>query len=188
MTVKKPEEKSEDKKSPKRLYIKIPADFYDLTPEKQDVFIDSIWESMRDQVVLQENESASKTGYNAVIIEGASLIGISTGISSASAALAFLQERQKKGKLHCHPNWCDQCKSDPKAVSGNLIDHLFKFTLPAILELSKEIAFTWQWRWPNDDWALSQGSAEADFKRLVDIKSRPNCLIKVTIANYESPK
>ncbi len=171
-----------------RKYFEIPANFYDLTPEKQKVFINLIWENMRDQFALQEDESTSETGDNAVVIQGASLIGISAGISGVSAALTFLQERQKKGRLHCHHNWCGQCKSDPKAVSGDLIDHLFKFTLPAILELSKEIAFTWHWRWPEGDWALSHGSAEADFKRLVDIKSRPNFLIQVTIANYESPK
>jgi hypothetical protein len=171
-----------------RKYFEIPANFYDLTPEKQKVFINLIWENMRDQFTLQEDESASETGDNAVLIQGASLIGVSMGISSVSASLTFLQERQKKGKLHCHHNWCGQCKSDPKAVSGDLIDHLFKITLPAILELSKEIAFTWQWRWPNGDWALSHGSAEADFKRLVAIKSRPNCLIQVITEKYESPK
>ncbi len=171
-----------------RKYFEIPANFYDLTPEKQKVFINLIWENMRDQFALQEDESAYETGDNAVLIQGASLIGISPGISGVSAALTFLQERQKKGKLHCHHNWCGQCESDPKAVSGDLIDHLFKFTLPAILELSKEIALTWHWLNPKGDWALSHGSAEADFKRLVDIKSRPNFLIQVTIANYENPK
>ena len=171
-----------------RKYFEIPANFYDLTPEKQKIFIDLVWESMRDQFALQENESAFKTGENAVLIQGGSLIGVSMGISSVSAALTFLQERQKKGKLHCHHNWCGQCKRDPKAVSGDLINHIFKITLPAILELSKEIALTWQWRWPEGDWALSHGSAEADFKRLVDIKSRPNCLIQVITEKYESLK
>ncbi len=50
MTVKKPEEKSEDKKSPKRRYFKIPKGYYSASTAEQDAFVDALYAQIMGQV------------------------------------------------------------------------------------------------------------------------------------------
>ncbi len=59
MTVKKPEEKSEDKKVPKRLYIKIPKGYYTSTKTEQNAFVDALYTQMMGQI-KENNEEQGK--------------------------------------------------------------------------------------------------------------------------------
>ena len=54
--MKKPEEKSEDKKTPKRLFIKIPKDFYTSSESEQDAFDGAIFDQLLNQVKESNDE------------------------------------------------------------------------------------------------------------------------------------
>jgi len=58
--VKKPEEKSEDKKTPKRFYIKIPKDFDSRSESEQDAFDGAIFDQLLDQVKESNDEQGKE--------------------------------------------------------------------------------------------------------------------------------
>jgi hypothetical protein len=58
MTVKKPEEKSENKKLPKRFYIKIPKDYYSRSEAEQS----AVFDVMIDQLMAQAAEYNDERG------------------------------------------------------------------------------------------------------------------------------
>jgi len=60
MTVKKPEEKSENKKLPKRFYIKIPKDYYSRSEAEQDAFAGAIFDQLMDQFQESNNEQGKE--------------------------------------------------------------------------------------------------------------------------------
>ncbi len=53
-----PTENTEDKKIPKRLYFKIPKDYFTSSQAKQDVFVDAII----DQLMAQEKQNNEEKG------------------------------------------------------------------------------------------------------------------------------
>jgi len=62
MTVKKPEEKSEDKKMPKRFYIKIPKDYYSRSEAEQSAFFDVMIDQLMAQAAEYDDERGKTNG------------------------------------------------------------------------------------------------------------------------------
>jgi hypothetical protein len=170
-------EESELKKN-KPQFFKIPSDAFE-SDEKLGEVAKSIIQTMKDNQQVSSTEGRRLNRYQ-VVFSGSSIAGALDGADNFRKCFEFLKEKSDQGKLKCFIWWCKECKVNPmkKAVDPSL--HVVKISFPNVIKLLEGSNVQWKWKDPNSDFAKSQVSAEAHFKKLVLVKSKPSWVVRIS--------
>lgn len=168
------EVKTGDKGSSKRIYAKVPENFWE-SEEVQSEFIDTFIDFLFDDAGAEVKNS----GYR-VVFEGGSIFCVIDGVEVWERTQRFLTKKSTEGKLKCFRWWCEMCETAPLVSGGDPASHVIKISFPNILKLIAGFEVSWQWKDPNGKWASSQGTAAEAFAELVAKKSRPSCVVSIS--------
>jgi hypothetical protein len=162
----------------KRMFFKIPADTFK-SDEKLDEMAKSIVKTMAENRQVSSNEGRRLNRYK-VVFSGSSIAGDLDGADNFKKCLDFLKEKSDQGKLKCFIWWCEECKVNPMKKGVDPTLHIVKISFPNVIKLLAESNVQWRWKDPQSDFAKSQGSAGAQFKKLVLAKSKPSWVVKIS--------
>jgi hypothetical protein len=115
-----------------------------------------------------------------VYFEGSSIIGTLSDIDDYKRAQHFLQEKSDIGKLQCFKWWCKECEINPLVRGISPERHVLKISIPNVIKIISESQVDWKWKDPKSEWALSHGSAKDAYMNIVERKSRPNWVIRIS--------
>lgn len=161
----------------KKKYFKMPEGFFESTEEEQSKFIEKVIDSLAPTAI---GFSTRRPIRYRVYLSGSSIFGILTEIDDYKRAKDLLQEKLVKGKLECFKWWCKECEVIPLADGSTTDGHVLKISIPNVIKIIADSKVEWQWKDPKSDWAKSQGAAKDSFVKLIERKSRPNWVIRIS--------
>jgi hypothetical protein len=159
-------------------FFKIPEEAFSSDKLLGDV-AKSIIDTMRENSQVSSTEGRRLNRYR-VVFSGSSLIGVLDGLDNYKKCYEFLQEKSKQGKLKCFVWWCEQCKVKPmkKGVDPSL--HVVKISFPNVIKLLDSSTVQWRWKDSEAEFAKRIGNPGRHFNNLVDAKSKPNWVIRIS--------
>jgi len=161
----------------KKKYFKMPEGYFDSTEEQQSEFIEKVIDSIAPE---GRGEKIRRPIRYRVHIEGSSIYGTLSDIDDYKRAQHFLQEKSDNGKLQCFKWWCKECKVNPLVEGISPERHVLKISIPNVIKVISDRQVDWKWKDPKSEWALSQGSAKDAYLNIVERKSRPNWVIRIS--------
>ena len=162
----------------KKKYFKIPDGFFDSSEQDQSKFLEHVINSLGSK---EQGDKIRRPIRYRVYFEGSSIIGTLSDIDDYKRAQLILQEKSDKGKLQCFKWWCKECEINPLVKGGSPEKHVLKVSIPNVIKIISDSRVDWKWRDPKSEWALSHGSANDVFKNIVERKSRPNWVIRISV-------
>jgi hypothetical protein len=147
-------------------YFQMPDGFFESSEKDQSKFIEHVIDSLNP--VGQGDKTRRPIRYR-VYFEG-----------SYKRAQHFLQEKSDIGKLQCFKWWCKECEINPLVKGISPERHVLKISIPNVIKIISESQVDWKWKDPKSEWALSHGSAKDAYMNIVERKSRPNWVIRIS--------
>jgi hypothetical protein len=158
-------------------YFQMPDGFFESSEKDQSKFIEHVIDSLNP--VGQGDKTQRPIRYR-VYFEGSSIIGTLSDIDDYKRAQHFLQEKSDIGKLQCFKWWCKECEINPLVRGISPERHVLKISIPNVIKIISESQVDWKWKDPKSEWALSHGSAKDAYMNIVERKSRPNWVIRIS--------
>ena len=159
-------------------FFKIPKDAFS-SDKKLDAVAESIASSIwaNSQVPSTEGRRLNR---HKVVFSGSSIIGVLEGLDNYKKCYEFLEEKSKQGKLKCFVWWCEQCKVSPMKKGVDPALHVVKISFPNVIKLLDGSKVQWRWKDSEAEFAKRIGNPGRHFTNLVDAKSKPNWVIRIS--------
>lgn len=161
----------------KKKYFKMPVGYFDSSEQEQSKFIEKVIESI---TLEGSGEKTRRPIRYRVYLEGSSIYGTLSDIDDYKRAQLFLQEKSDNGKLQCFKWWCKECEVNLLVKGISPERHVLKISIPSVIKIISDGRIDWKWKDPKSEWAISQGSANDAFTNIVERKSRPNWVIRIS--------